>query len=75
MYREPFVLLGYLAAITERITLVSNLLVLPRRQTALGATHVTLNTREVGFTSLAEHFQAIRVFGDALGRGGGLATG
>ncbi len=36
-YRELFVLLGYLAALTERIELVCSVLVLPQRQTALVA--------------------------------------
>ena len=34
---EPFTLMGYLAAITERLQLVTGILVLPQRQTALVA--------------------------------------
>jgi probable F420-dependent oxidoreductase len=37
MFHEIFVLLGYLAALTERIELVTGVLVLPQRQTALVA--------------------------------------
>lgn len=36
-YHEPFVLFGFLAAATERIELVTGVLVLPQRQTALVA--------------------------------------
>ncbi len=34
---EPFVLFGYLAAVTQRVELVTNILILPQRQTALVA--------------------------------------
>ena len=37
MFHEIFVLLGYLAAVTERMELVTGVLVLPQRQTALVA--------------------------------------
>ncbi|HET9000994.1 MAG TPA: LLM class F420-dependent oxidoreductase [bacterium] len=37
MFHEPFVLFGYLAAITHRLELVSGILVLPQRQTAVVA--------------------------------------
>ena len=37
MFHEPFVLFGYLAAITERMDLVTGILILPQRQTALVA--------------------------------------
>jgi probable F420-dependent oxidoreductase len=37
LWREPFVLFGYLAAITERIELVTGIVILPQRQTALVA--------------------------------------
>jgi probable F420-dependent oxidoreductase len=37
LFHEVFVLLGYVAAITERIELVTEVLVLPQRQTALVA--------------------------------------
>ena len=36
-YHEPFVTMGYLAALTQRIRLVTGVLVLPQRQTALVA--------------------------------------
>jgi len=36
-FHEVMVLLGYLAAVTERVELVSSILVLPQRQTALAA--------------------------------------
>jgi probable F420-dependent oxidoreductase len=36
-FHDPFVMLGYLAAITERIELVTGVVVLPQRQTALVA--------------------------------------
>lgn len=36
-FREPLVLLGYLAAVTERVELVTGVLVLPQRQTVLVA--------------------------------------
>ena len=37
MFQEPFALLGYLAAVTHRIELATDVLVLPQRQTALVA--------------------------------------
>jgi probable F420-dependent oxidoreductase len=37
MFHEPFVLFGYLAACTRRIELVTGILILPQRQTALVA--------------------------------------
>ena len=37
MFHEPFVLLGYLAAVTRRIELATGILILPQRQTALVA--------------------------------------
>jgi probable F420-dependent oxidoreductase len=36
-YHEPFVLFGYLGAVTSRIELVTGILILPQRQTALVA--------------------------------------
>jgi probable F420-dependent oxidoreductase len=36
-YHEPFVLFGYLGAVTERLELVTSILILPQRQTALVA--------------------------------------
>lgn len=36
-YHEPFVTMGYLAAVTQRIKLTTGVLVLPQRQTALAA--------------------------------------
>jgi alkanesulfonate monooxygenase SsuD/methylene tetrahydromethanopterin reductase-like flavin-dependent oxidoreductase (luciferase family) len=36
-FHEPFVLFGYLAGLTERIELVTGVLVLPQRQTAVVA--------------------------------------
>ncbi|MGD9751049.1 MAG: TIGR03619 family F420-dependent LLM class oxidoreductase [Acidimicrobiia bacterium] len=37
LWREPFVLFGYLAALTERIELATGIIILPQRQTALAA--------------------------------------
>ena len=37
MFHEPFVLFGYLAAVTERLELVTGIIILPQRQTALVA--------------------------------------
>ncbi|HXG53205.1 MAG TPA: LLM class F420-dependent oxidoreductase [candidate division Zixibacteria bacterium] len=37
MFHEPFVLFGYLAGLTKRIELVTGVLILPQRQTALVA--------------------------------------
>ena len=37
MFHEPFVLFGYLAGLTERIGLVTAIIILPQRQTALVA--------------------------------------
>jgi probable F420-dependent oxidoreductase len=37
LWREPFVMLGYLAALTERIELATGIIILPQRQTALVA--------------------------------------
>ena len=36
-FHEPFVLFGYLAALTERVELTTGILILPQRQTALVA--------------------------------------
>jgi probable F420-dependent oxidoreductase len=36
-YHEPFVLFGFMAAVTERVELMTSVLVLPQRQTALVA--------------------------------------
>ena len=40
LFHEPLVLFGYLAAITERMDLVTGILILPQRQTALVAKQV-----------------------------------
>ena len=40
LIHEPFVLLGYLAAVTQRIELVAAVIILPQRQTALVAKQV-----------------------------------
>jgi probable F420-dependent oxidoreductase len=48
-FHEPFVLFGYLAAVTTRIELVTGILILPQRQTALvakQAAEVDLLSRE-----------------------------
>lgn len=37
MFHEPFVLFGYLAALTRRVELVTGVIILPQRQTALVA--------------------------------------
>lgn len=37
LWREPFVLLGHLAALTSRIELATGIVILPQRQTALAA--------------------------------------
>ena len=37
LFHEIFVLLGYLAAVTQRVDLVTNIVILPQRQTALVA--------------------------------------
>ena len=37
LFHEPFVLFGYLSALTKRILLVSGIIILPQRQTALVA--------------------------------------
>ena len=37
MFHEPFVLFGYLAAVTERVELATGIIILPQRQTALVA--------------------------------------
>jgi probable F420-dependent oxidoreductase len=37
MFHEPFVLFGYLAAVTQRVGLVTSVIILPQRQTALVA--------------------------------------
>ncbi|HEX8230799.1 MAG TPA: LLM class F420-dependent oxidoreductase [Chloroflexia bacterium] len=37
MFHEPFVLFGYLAAITQKVELVTGVIILPQRQTALVA--------------------------------------
>src|SRR3989338_7670416 len=37
MFHEPMVLFGYLAALTQRLELVTSIIILPQRQTALVA--------------------------------------
>ena len=37
LFHEPFVLFGYLAALTKRIELVTGVIILPQRQTVLVA--------------------------------------
>ena len=37
LWREPFVMFGYLAALTQRIELATGIIILPQRQTALAA--------------------------------------
>src|SRR6266511_1030020 len=37
VFHEPFVLFGYLAAVTQRLELVTGIIILPQRQTALVA--------------------------------------
>lgn len=37
VYREPFVLFGYIGAVTQRLELVTSILILPQRQTVLVA--------------------------------------
>ena len=37
MFHEPFVLFGYLAGLTERVELVTGVIILPQRQTVLVA--------------------------------------
>jgi probable F420-dependent oxidoreductase len=37
LFHEPFVLYGYFAAVTERVELVTDIIILPQRQTALVA--------------------------------------
>ncbi|MBG92699.1 MAG: LLM class F420-dependent oxidoreductase [Chloroflexi bacterium] len=41
MFHEPFVLFGYLAAITKHLELVTGIIILPQRQTALVAKQAT----------------------------------
>jgi len=41
LFHEPFVLFGYLAAITHRIELMTGVIILPQRQTALVAKQAT----------------------------------
>lgn len=71
MFHEPFVLFGYLAALTQRVELVTGILILPQRQTALvakqaaeidvlsgGRLHlgIGLGWNEVEFEALGESF-------------------
>ena len=72
MFHEPFVLFGYLAGVTERIGLVSSVIILPQRQTALVAKQaaevdilsggrlrlgVGIGWNEVEFEALGENFR------------------
>ena len=41
MFHEPFVLFGYLAGLTKRIELVTDVIILPQRQTVLVAKQAT----------------------------------
>ena len=41
MFHEPFVLFGYLAGLTQRIDLVTGIIILPQRQTAIVAKQAT----------------------------------
>ena len=71
MFHEPFVLYGYVAAMTQRIELVCGVIVLPQRQTALVAKQATevdvlsggrmrlgvgIGWNEVEYQSLNENF-------------------
>jgi len=71
LFHEPFVLYGYLAAITKRLELVCGVIVLPQRQTALVAKQATevdvlsggrlrlgvgIGWNEVEFQALNENF-------------------
>ena len=46
LFHEPLTLFAYLAAITQRVELVTGVIILPQRQTALAVsyTHLTLPT-------------------------------
>lgn len=72
MFHEPFVLYGYLAAITERLELVTSVIILPQRQAALVAKQaaeldvlsrgrvrlgVGLGWNEVEYEALGESFR------------------
>lgn len=71
LFHEPFVLFGYLAAITQRLELVTGIIILPQRQTALVAKQaaevdvltggrlrlgVGIGWNEVEYTGLNEDF-------------------
>jgi len=71
-FYEPFVLLGYLAALTERVELVTGIIILPQRQTTLVAKQtatldvlcngrlrlgIGIGWNDVEFEALGENFQ------------------
>src|SRR5687768_9550860 len=71
MFHEPFVLLGYLAGLTQRLELVTGLIILAQRQTALVAKQaaevhilsggrlrlgVGVGSNPVGYEGLNENF-------------------
>ncbi len=71
-FHEPFVLFGYLAAITERIQMTTGILILPQRQTALVAKQaaavdvltggrlrlgIGIGWNDVEYEALGENFQ------------------
>lgn len=71
-FREPFVLFGYLAAVTSRLELVTGVIILPQRQTALVAKQaaevdlltggrlrlgVGIGWNDIEYTSLNENFR------------------
>ena len=72
MFHEPFVLFGYLAGITQRIKLVTGILILPQRQTILVAKQaaevdtlsngrlqlgIGIGWNQVEYEALAENFR------------------
>ncbi len=72
LFHEPFVLYGYFAAVTERVELVTDVIILPQRQTALVAKQaaevdvlsggrlrlgVGIGWNEVEYEALGENFR------------------
>lgn len=58
-FHEPFVMFGYLAAVTA-LELVTGVIILPQRAwNAAGASHLSVNTMKAGFANVDEHLAAL----------------
>lgn len=65
-FREVLVLLGFLAAVTTRLELVTGALILPHAWRSLGASHVAVDTMGAGLATPQDHINAILAFRELL---------